>query len=108
MTEVMNTEGDEGVFFESDLDEGVSLEVNPSHNSRANLFNRNVQNFMKHYGVESNIKIVNDVLKLIMRWLGNTSQDVSNISTYASAYFIMMRSIDINNENCYRTLEMKN
>ena len=41
MTEIMNSEEDKGVSFE----------VNPSHNSRSNLFNRNVQNFIKHYGV---------------------------------------------------------
>ena len=55
MTEIMNTDGDEGISFESDLDEGVSFEVNPSNNSRSNLFNRNVQNFIKHYGTESEI-----------------------------------------------------
>ena len=98
MTEIMNSEEDEGGSFV----------VNPSHNSRSKLFNRNVQNFIKHYGVESEIKIVNDVLKLIMRWLGNTELDLSNISNYAFAYFKLMQSIDINNINCYKTLELNN
>ena len=90
------------------MDEGVSFEVNPSNNSRSNLFNHNVQNFIKHYGTESEIKIVNDVLKLIMRWLGNTEQDLSNISNYAFTYFKLMQLIDINNINCYKTLEINN
>ena len=98
MTEIMNTEGDEG----------VSIDENSSNNSRSNLFNRNVQNFIKHYGTESEIKIVDDVLKLIMRWLDNTELDLSNISKYAFAYFKMMQLIDINDDNCYKALEMKN
>ena len=98
MTEIMNTEGDEG----------VSIDENSSNNSRSNLFNRNVQNFIKHYGTESEIKIVDDVLKLIMRWLDNTELDLSNISKYAFAYFKMMQLIDINDDNCYKALEMNN
>ena len=98
MTEIMNSEENKSVSFE----------VNPSNNSRSNLFNHNVQNFIKHYGTESEIKIVNNVLKLIMRWLGNTENDLSNISNYAIAYFKLMRSIDINDINCYKTLEINN
>ena len=92
----------------TDLDEGISFDENSSNNSRSNLFNRNVQNFIKHYGTESEIKIVDDVLKLIMRWLDNTELDLSNISKYAFAYFKMMQLIDINDDNCYKALEMKN
>ncbi len=98
MTEIMNSEENKSVSFE----------VNPSNNSRSNLFNHNVQNFIKHYGTESEIKIVNNVLKLIMRWLGNTENDLSNISNYAFAYFKLTQSIDINDYNCYKTLEINN
>ena len=92
----------------TDLDEGISFDENSSNNSRSNLFNRNVQNFIKHYGGESEIKIVDDVFKLIMRWMWNTERDLSNISNYAFAYFKMMQSIDINDDNCYKALEMNN
>ena len=66
-----------------------------SSNVMNELMNKNVQKFIKEYGVKSDNTIIEGIQKLILRWCGVGNEDINNVPQKSLDIFISMMEKDI-------------